>query len=72
MAVRSTHNVARTDPWGRDFADVLKRSKAYYKDGTFFLWQYKEIWQSGRPSIAFKDPDGSIYFTKQGRHWVRQ
>lgn len=72
MGARRTINRHKTEPFGNDFDDVLKRAKAFYKDGTFYLSKYGETYTAFRPSISFKDPDNAIYFEKQGRKWIRK
>lgn len=69
MAVRHQHNRRKTEPWGTDFNDVLKRAKAFFKDGVFYITKYQDIYSAGRPSIVFKNPDDARYFQKQGRWW---
>ncbi|WP_458397846.1 hypothetical protein [Anaerotignum sp.] len=78
MAVRKQHNRYRTEPAGTDFEDVVKKAKAFYKDGTFGIWKYESVWNTFRPSIAFKDPEGTIYFryvkdheSKRGK-WIKE
>ena len=72
MAVRKQCNRYKTEPFGRDFADVLKRAKAFYKDETFFITEHNGVYTSSRPSGWAKDPDNAIYFDKVGRNWVRR
>lgn len=69
MAVRRQINRYRTEPYGDDFEDVLKRAKRFFKDGTFGIFEYRGIWSTYRP--IWGDPKGSIYFTKIGRRWER-
>lgn len=72
MAVRKQCNRYKTEPYGRDFNDVLKRAKAFYKDETFYITKYGHIYSAFRPSIGFKDPSDAVYFDKIGRRWVRR
>ena len=71
MAVRRQINRYRVDPFGDSFETVLKRAKAFYKDGTFYITNYMGTYSAFRPSIGFKDPSDAIYFTKTGRNWVK-
>jgi len=69
MAVRKQCNRYKTEPYGIDFHDVLKRAKAFYKDGTIMIVKYGDIFTSSRPSIGFKNPDNAVFFTKKGNKW---
>ena len=72
MAVRKQHNRYRTEPYGTDFGNVLKRAKAFFKDGEFYITKYREVFSAFRPSIGFENPKDAVYFEKQGRFWVRK
>lgn len=73
MAVRHQHNRYRTEPYGADFDDVVRRAKRFFKDETFIITKYKDIYSAFRSNEpAFKDPDDAIYFDKIGRRWVRR
>lgn len=71
MSVRKQCNRYRTEPYGKDREDVIKRAKAFYKDGCFLIHEYKGIYFVQTPSLPpFADPHGSTYYTKRGRKWV--
>lgn len=72
MAVRKQCNRYRTEPFGRGFEDVLKRAKAFFKDGTFYITEYKGCYSAFRPALGFNDPANAVYFTKTGRKWERR
>lgn len=72
MGARRTINRYRTEPFGTDFNDVLKRAKTFFKDETFYITEYRGVYNAFRPSIAFKDPENAVYFEKQGRRWIRK
>ena len=74
MSVRKQHNRYRTEPFGTDFNDVVKRAKAFYKSGVFGICQYGNVYSTFTPSIVFKDPDETIYYkyiegAKRGK-WI--
>lgn len=72
MGARKTHNRYRTEPYGSDFRDVLKRAKAFFKDGTFYISEYCNVYSSNRPSVWAKDPTNAVYFTKVNNKWIKQ
>lgn len=72
MGARSTHNRYKTEPFGRDYKDVLKRAKAFFKDGTFYISEYNNVYCSFRPSVWAKDPENAVYFTKVNHKWIQQ
>lgn len=72
MGARKTHNRYRTEPYGRDFKDVLKRAKAFFKDGTFYITEYFGLFCAFRPSVWAKDPSNAVYFTKVEHRWIQQ
>lgn len=73
MAVRRQCNRYRTEPFGEDFDDVVKRAKAFYKDETFLVSKFNRTYCAERPAIhPFKDPEDAVYFVKVGRRWERR
>ena len=72
MGARSTHNRYKTEPFGSDFKDVLKRAKAFFKDGTFYITKFNKTYCSERPSVWAKDPSDAVYFTKVNHKWIQQ
>lgn len=72
MGARRTINRYKTEPFGTDFNDVLKRAKAFYKDGTFYMTKCGDTFTAFRPSVAFKDPADAVCFEKQGRRWIQK
>ena len=72
MAVRRQCNRYRTEPYGNDFDNVLKRAKAFFKDGTFFITKHNDLYFAFRPSLGFNDPVDAIYYDKQEKRWVRR
>lgn len=71
MAVRKQHNRRRTEPWGTDFADVMKRAKAFYKDGIFYIEKYEHIFCSFRLQPWEEEPKAAVRFEKSGRRWIQ-
>lgn len=72
MAVRRQCNRYRTEPFGTDFDDVLKRAKRYYKNERFYISKFENVYTALLPSIGFKDPDNAVYFHKTNGRWVRE
>lgn len=72
MAVRKRHNRAKTEPWGKDYMDVVKRAKAFFKDGTFYVTKYEDLFFAWRPSVAYGDPYDAVYYTKVGHRWIKR
>ena len=72
MAVRRQCNRYKTEPWGTDYKEVLKRAKAFFKDETFYITKYNTVYCSFRPSFRFKDPDDAVYYKKVGHKWIEQ
>lgn len=72
MSIRKQCNRYKTEPFGTCFEDVLKRAKAFYKNGTFYISKYGNTYTALRPSIAFKDPSDAIYFVKQNGRWIKK
>lgn len=72
MAVRKQHNRYKTEPNGTDFDDVVKRAKAFYKNETFYISEYGNVYTAFRPSVWAKDPKNAIYFDEIGHRWVRR
>ena len=69
MAVRKQCNRYKTEPFGTDYNDVLKRAKRFFKDGTFMMVKYGNVWTSTTVPIGFKKPENAIYFTKNNGRW---
>lgn len=70
MAVRKQCNRYRSEPYGDDFNEVLKRAKRFFKDGTFGIYKREEftIWSTFR-AACWGEPDNAIYYTKNGHKW---
>ena len=72
MGARLTHNRKPTEPFGRDYDDVLKRAKTWFsKYGyrAFMITKYKDTYCAFRVSTQFKNPDDARFFVKYGRFW---
>lgn len=75
MAVRKQHNRYRTEPFGTDFSEVLKKSKAFFKDGTFMIFGgiHGRVWCASRlPASCFALPQDARIFTKVSGRWTEQ
>lgn len=73
MGARSTHNRKPTEPFGRDYNDVLKRAKAWFsKYGyrAFMITKYIDTYSTFSVSGCFKNPDGARFYVKYGRFWI--
>lgn len=70
MAARSTRNRYRTEPFGRDFADVLKRGKAFHNPNAFMMVEYGGIWTALSLPTWGEMPAGAIVFKKIGARWA--
>lgn len=75
MGVRKTCNRYKTEPHGENYDDVVKRAKAFYKAGTFYISKFKSIYVTSRGNLPpFKDPDNAVYYYKdlrKGSKWIR-
>lgn len=69
MSARKQINRYKTEPSGADFDDVAKRAKAFFKDGEFCIWKYREIWNTSRPAIGFANPQGAVVYIKTNGRW---
>lgn len=69
MAVRRQCNRYRTEPFGNDFNDVLKRGKAFHKDGSFMMVEYGKTWTAMRLPSWGAIPANAKVYTKEGRFW---
>lgn len=69
MAVRRQCNRYRAEPFGNDFNDVLKRGKAFHKDGAFMMVKYGETWTAMSLPIWGAIPENAKVYTKEGRFW---
>lgn len=74
MAVRRQCNRYRTEPYGKDFNDVLKRGKAFHKDGVFMVWGGSRggVWEADRLPAFGTIPEDARIFAKTGKRWVEQ
>ncbi len=72
MGVRRQCNRYKTNPYGSDFNDVLKRAKAFFKDGEFMIWGGTHgVWCADfLPGKAFSLPKDAHIFRKVGRRWI--
>ena len=73
MAVRRQCNRYKTAPFGKDFNDVVKRGKSFYKDGAFMVWGGSSggCWEADRlPAECFKIPQDARIFLKGEHRWV--
>ena len=75
MSVRKQHNRYRTEPYGRNYKDVLKRGKAFFTIGgehySFELSQYHGIWTAHERTLPGCIPEGTIIveWNQRKRKW---
>lgn len=73
MAVRRQCNRYKTEPFGSDEQNVIKRAKAFFKDGEFMITKYGLTYCSSRlPLNQFKTPLGARIFKKINGRWFEQ
>ena len=65
MSVRKQHNRYRTEPYGRNYKNVLKRGKAFFTIGgehySFEMSQYHGIWTAHERTLpGCCSPEGTI------------
>lgn len=76
MGVRRQCNRYKTEPYGADFNDVLKRAKAFFRDdGEFMICGYQlsrpTVWTSSSvPLPPFSIRSDTRIYKKIGRRWV--
>lgn len=73
MAARRQINRYREEPFGRDYADVLKRGKAFHRYSDSFMMTQSRggLWLACFLP-AFGIPDDAIIFTKKNGRWVEK
>lgn len=69
MAVRRQCNRYRTEPFGRDYEDVLKRGKAFYKEGSFMMAEYSGVWSALNIPAFGTLPESARIFSKIDGRW---
>ncbi len=76
MSVRKQHNRYRTEPYGRNYKDVLKRGKAFFTIGgehySFEMSQYHGIWTAHERTLPGCSPGrGAIIveWNQRKRKW---
>ena len=76
MSVRKQHNRYRTEPYGRNYKNVLKRGKAFFTIGgehySFEMSQYHGIWTARKRTLpGFSPPEGTIIveWNQRKRKW---
>ncbi len=74
MAVRRQCNRYRTPPFGADFNDVLKRGKAFHKDGEFMVWGGSNggVWCADSIPAWGEIPADAKIYKKVGHRWIEQ
>ena len=76
MAVRRQCNRYKTEPFGKDYNDVLKRGKSFFKiEGEFMMMPplYEgSIWTAHRLPVFGSLPKGAIVFAKENGRWHKK
>lgn len=72
MAVRKTINRYKTEPFGHEYKEVLKRGKAFHKDGSFMMVEYKSVWTAASLPAWGKLPDGARVYEKVSGRWIER
>lgn len=71
MGARRSINRYKTEPFGRDYDDVLKRGKVFHRDrGSFMMLKYGNTWNAFELPAFGKLPEDAIVITKKNGRWV--
>lgn len=71
MAVRRQINRYKTEPFGRDFNEVLRKGKRFHSIvGEFMMVEYFGVWTAAATVKRGATPKGAIIFKKMGRKWA--
>lgn len=73
MSVRRQINRYKTEPFGRDFDEVLKKAKRFHNASrTFMMVEYLGVWTAAASLEGLTGaPKDAIYYHKEGNKWVR-
>lgn len=76
MSVRKQCNRYRTEPFGTDFEEVLKRGKRFFSVGytpgdQFMMTKYGTTWTACQLPAFGKIPTDAIVYEKDGRYWKK-
>lgn len=71
MAVRRQINRYKTEPYGSDEINVIKRAKQFFSSsGEFIITKYGNTYISSHPVVStFKEPEGARHFVKKDDRW---
>lgn len=71
MAVRRQCNRYKTAPSGRDFQEVLKKAKSFFRNtGRFEIALFGGVYTTtGETDPCYSVPDGTRFFVFNGKRW---